>query len=99
MNKYTISIGLFSFFSVTTTVILILAHSGAFVGMVGSIDAAFTVYGINTAMLIVSLLFYIYQRSQHNLAAKKKSAILDAYAKRAQPNEEKPTDTDSTRDL
>lgn len=73
---------LFSTCGTTTVIIFFLLYTGAFVNIVGSIEAAVMIYGINTTILIPATIWYVIERS-HRTDRESESAILEAYSKKA----------------
>lgn len=91
VNKYLVSKILFTFFSITTVIIFALFYTGVFVGLVGSIKAAIMIYAVNTALLLVSLLWYIWQKAHKDLPKHRGEEILQAFAEGEAKNDMKPT--------
>ena len=78
IDKYIISKILFFIFGSTTVIIFFLFYTGVFVNIVGSIEAAITIYCINTALLIPITIWYAIERSHK--PKYKESDILEAYS-------------------
>lgn len=91
INKYLLAKVLFTFFSITTVIIFALLNSGAFVGLVGSIEAATTIYTVNTILLLASLLWYVWQKAHKDLPKHRDEEILQAFAEREIKNDIKST--------
>ena len=91
INKYLISKILFTFFSTSTVIIFALLYTGAFVGLVGSIEAAIMIYAVNTTLLLVSLLWYIWQKAHKDLPKRRDEEILQAFAESEVKNDIKST--------
>lgn len=78
IDKYIISKILFFIFGSTTVIIFFLFYTGVFVNIVGSIEAAITIYCINTVLLIPITIWYAIERSHK--PKYKESDILEAYS-------------------
>lgn len=91
INKYLVSKILFTFFSITTVIIFALLYTGIFVGLVGSIEAAIMVYAVNTTLLLVSLLWYIWQKAHKDPSKRRDEEILQAFAESEVKNDMKST--------
>ena len=78
IDKYIISKILFFIFGSTTVIIFFLFYTGVFINIVGSIEAAITIYCINTALLIPVRIWYAIERSHKTKY--KESDILEAYS-------------------
>ena len=78
IDKYIISKILFFIFGSTTVIIFFLFYTGAFINIVGSIEAAITIYCINTVLLIPVTIWYAIERSHK--PKYKESDILEAYS-------------------
>ncbi|HYG84308.1 MAG TPA: hypothetical protein VD907_05525 [Verrucomicrobiae bacterium] len=89
MNKFLLAKILFATFSLTTVILFLLLHSGIFIDLVGSIEAAVTIYIINVVLLIASLLAYIWQRVNQGTPERQRATILEAFAEDAQKNAER----------
>lgn len=93
MNRYLLSKLLFGVFAATTVIIFAYLYTGAFIGLVGSIEAAVIIYAVNTLFLLVSLLWYIREKAYKNTPKRSESEILEAYAKREAANSGHKIDT------
>ena len=80
MSKYLISKIAFIFFCVTTVIMFAMLRQGTFVAMVGSIEIALAIYGINSALLVTSIFVYIWQEAHKDDPEHQRSVILEAYA-------------------
>ena len=93
MNRYLLSKLLFGVFAATTVIIFAYLYTGAFIGLVGSIEAAVIIYAVNTLFLLVSLPWYIREKAYKNTPKRSESEILEAYAKREAANSGHKIDT------
>lgn len=80
MNKYLLSKIAFIFFSVTTVIIFAILRFGDFIGLAGSVGNAFLIFGINTTLFLISVIFYIWQKAHKDTPMHQKSELLEAYA-------------------
>ena len=95
IDKYIISKILFFIFGSTTVIIFFLFYTGVFVNIVGSIEAAITIYCINTVLLIPVTIWYAIERSHK--PKYKESDILEAYSEMMSRTDDESTAKETTK--
>lgn len=61
--RYVVAKGIAIFFGITTVILFLVAREGVLFQIVGSTAVGVTIYMVNTALLIASLVYYIWQRA------------------------------------
>ena len=95
IDKYIISKILFFIFGSTTVIIFFLFYTGVFINIVGSIEAAITIYCINTVLLIPITIWYAIERSHK--PKYKESDILEAYSEMTPQTDDESTTKETTK--
>ena len=80
ISKYLIAKISFVVFSVSTVLLYILARNGTMTAVFGPM-LAYVVYLLNFALLITSILFYIWQRAHKDTPQKDRLEVLETYAR------------------
>ena len=95
IDKYIISKILFFIFGSTTVIIFFLFYTGVFINIVGSIEAAITIYCINTILLIPVTIWYAIERSHK--PKYKESDILEAYSEMVSQTDDESAAKETTK--
>lgn len=77
----------FIFFCAATVIIFLLSYQGMFIAVAGSEEAAIRWYVIDVVGLIISILWYSWQRAYRDIPGQRDIDILGAYGDRMMQDE------------
>jgi hypothetical protein len=77
MTRYQLSRIAVVFFGLTTIAIFLYASSGSYYGLFGSTELGLGVYFVNIALLVVSLIVFIWERAHKDMPRHTEEILLE----------------------